>query len=138
MTDKELDDLMAEREQQLAARAKARARQAKLDELTLAGLEELHGEDQVRGLRTIGGLLVVGVPPAGEVSRFRELAVSPDAVATPKRRLAVSASLARSAVLYPELPEYDAILAKHAGVVDLVVKAALQLAGEEELERAGK
>jgi hypothetical protein len=137
---KSYDEIVAEREARKAAAAAAKKEQAHRELMVLNDLELEHGDDNVMGVHTVGGLVVIARPRSAPMQRWREIMWSEKTKAGDRAAVKARAAgdLAATCVLYPDKQAYSAMVEKYPGVADAVGAAAVKFAGIVEEEEAGK
>lgn len=126
-----IDDILAARSKRKAGIAKAQEEQRKRDLLTLNDFELEHGDENVMGVHTAGGLVVLKRPGEGAMKRWRETMwsekIKPGERAAAKA--AAAGALAKTCVLHPDRAAYEQLCTDFPGVPDAVGSAAVKFAG---------
>ncbi len=129
------EEIIAARE---ALRTKAEAEREALEDAyqaKLFELEQVHGFDAVRGVRTSKGGLFMRAPDGPAYRRWRAASMSD----TSGARVEAMATLARSGcVLHPDKPTLDKWLDELPGLAELIANNAVELAGAIEVAYRGK
>jgi hypothetical protein len=136
----EYEQRLEAREARKAVLAAEKEEQKKRELLLLDDLEQEHGDDNVRPVWTVGGLVVIRCPKPPEMQRWREAlwGTKNKQSENAASRANASMALAKACVIHPPREAYEALVKRYPGIPDLVAKHCVEFAGDTEEEEAGK
>lgn len=139
MASDEYKAAMAARDARKAQIAKRKADQLEREMVILDQLEQQHGDDSVRRVDTLAGMVVIRKPTKPEVDRFQDSILRDGKPQQKAQRIRLATEqLARICVLYPEGERYAEYCEEYGGIPAVVGGECAKLANvvyEEEAEK---